>query len=175
MRAAPKAGQGMFETLKTFIAELTGEAPPAGRLRDDDYRLAAAALLVRVASVGGDMAADRRLKLNAVIRDGFALDDDTAARLIEQAAEAEERAVDLYQFTSRITRSVDDAGRRRIVEMMWDVAHAGQGIGDFEQNLVWRAADLLGVSSRERVELRRRIAARGPATNLARWSPAALI
>jgi uncharacterized tellurite resistance protein B-like protein len=44
--------------------------------------------------------------------------------------------------------------------MMWEVVHAGERIGDFEQNFVWRAADLLGVSSRERIELRRRIAAR---------------
>jgi uncharacterized tellurite resistance protein B-like protein len=165
----------MFETLRSFIAELTGEAPPDGGLRDDDYRLAAAALLVRVASVDGDMSADKRARLHAVIKDGFALDDATAARLIEQGVQADRRAVDLYQFTSRITRSVDDAGRRRIVEMMWEVAHAGEGIGEFAQNLVWRAADLLGVSSRERIELRRRIAARGRATHLATWSPAALI
>jgi hypothetical protein len=32
-------------------------------------------------------------------------------------------------------------------------------MNEFEKNIIWRAADLLGVSSRQRVELRQRIAA----------------
>jgi uncharacterized tellurite resistance protein B-like protein len=150
----------MFETLKTYIAQLTGEPAREGRFSDDDYRLAAAALLVRVAAADGGLSAEQRTNLHSVLKDGFDLDDATTARLIDEASQAEQRAVDLYHFTSRITRSVDDHGRRRIVEMMWEVVHAGERVGDFEQNFVWRAADLLGVSSRERIELRRRIAAR---------------
>jgi uncharacterized tellurite resistance protein B-like protein len=33
-------------------------------------------------------------------------------------------------------------------------------IHEFESNLVWRTAELLGVSTRDRVELRREVAAR---------------
>jgi uncharacterized tellurite resistance protein B-like protein len=150
----------MFETLKTYIAQLTGEPAREGRFSDDDYRLAAAALLVRVAAADGGMSGEKRANLHSVLKGGFDLDDAITARLIDEASHAEQRAVDLYHFTSRITRSVDDDGRRRIVEMMWEVVHAGERVGDFEQNFVWRAADLLGVSSRERIELRRRIAAR---------------
>jgi hypothetical protein len=32
-------------------------------------------------------------------------------------------------------------------------------VNEFEENIIWRAADLLGVSSRQRVELRQRIMA----------------
>jgi uncharacterized tellurite resistance protein B-like protein len=156
----------MFETLKTYIAQITGEPAREGRFSDDDYRLAAAALLVRVAAADGGMSGEKRANLHSVLKDGFDLDDAITARLIDEAAEAEQRAVDLYHFTSRITRSVDDDGRRRIVEMMWEVVHAGERVGDFEQNFVWRAADLLGVSSRERIELRRRIAARSHAVTV---------
>jgi len=31
-------------------------------------------------------------------------------------------------------------------------------VNEFEDNLMWRAADLLGVSSRDRIALRRRVA-----------------
>ena len=42
--------------------------------------------------------------------------------------------------------------------MMWEVIYADGRLNEFEDNLVWRAADLLNVSSRDRVEIRRRVA-----------------
>jgi uncharacterized tellurite resistance protein B-like protein len=42
--------------------------------------------------------------------------------------------------------------------MMWEIIYADGRLNEFEDNLVWRAADLLHVSSRDRVEIRRRIA-----------------
>ena len=69
-------------------------------------------------------------------------------------------AVDLYHFTSLINRSLDEAGRRRVVEMMWEIVFADSRVSEFEDNLLWRAADLLGISGRERIELRQRVAAR---------------
>ena len=139
-------------------------APAAPRRQDgfddDGLRLAAAALLVRVASVESAKLANKRANLHAVIKRRFKLDDATAAQLIEQATEADRRAVDLYNFTSRLSRSLDEEGRRRIIEMMWEIVHVDGPVGDLEQNFVWRAADLLGVPARERIALRRRIAAR---------------
>jgi hypothetical protein len=45
-----------------------------------------------------------------------------------------------------------------MVEMMWQMVYADHQVTEFEENLLWRAADLLGVSSRDRIELRRRVA-----------------
>jgi uncharacterized tellurite resistance protein B-like protein len=55
---------------------------------------------------------------------------------------------------------VDEAGRLRIVEMMWELAYADGAVTEFEDNVVWRAADLLGVSSRDRVELKHQVSGR---------------
>jgi uncharacterized tellurite resistance protein B-like protein len=41
--------------------------------------------------------------------------------------------------------------------MMWEIIYADGQVSEFESNLIWRAADLLGVSSRERIELGRRV------------------
>ena len=54
---------------------------------------------------------------------------------------------------------MDEAGRRRVVEMMWEIVYVDGRVTEFEENVLWRASDLLGVSSRDRIELRRRIAA----------------
>ena len=72
---------------------------------------------------------------------------------------ADREAVDLYGFTSLINRSLDEDGRRRIVKMMWEMVYADGRMNEFEDNVVWRASDLLGISQRDRVEMRREVAA----------------
>ena len=88
----------------------------------------------------------------------FGLDPGTADKLIASATLVEGEAVDLYHFTSVIMRSVNEEGRLRIVEMMWELVYADGQVSEFEDNVVWRAADLLGVSSRDRIDLKHRVA-----------------
>jgi uncharacterized tellurite resistance protein B-like protein len=148
----------MLASLKNLIAELTGGAGHPARFAENDYRVAATALLVHAATIDGEMSETERHKLHAVLKHRFALDDAATTELIDEATAAENDAVDLYGFTSSINRSLDEEGRRRIVEMMWEIIYADGRLNEFEDNLVWRAADLLHVSSRDRIEIRRRVA-----------------
>jgi uncharacterized tellurite resistance protein B-like protein len=43
---------------------------------------------------------------------------------------------------------------------MWEIAYADGKVDEFESNVIWRAADLLGISSRERIELGHQVAQR---------------
>jgi len=148
----------MFQAFKDFVSELTGGQKDPSRFEEGDYRLAAAALLVHVGMIDGGMSDAERAKLHTVIKRCFNLDDAAAEELIVQATAAEQEAIDLYRFTSVLNRSLDEDGRRRMVEMMWQVVYADRQVTEFEDNLIWRAADLLGVSSRERIALRERVA-----------------
>src|ERR1700730_6840619 len=49
----------------------------------------------------------------------------------------------------------------KIVEMLWDIAFADGLVDEFEENTIWRIAELLGVSARDRV-LRQRVAGQTP-------------
>jgi uncharacterized tellurite resistance protein B-like protein len=129
-------------------------------LDDTGYRLAATALLIHVISIDGEPSAVEKRKLHSVLESYFGLDPGTADRLIASATLVEGEAVDLYHFTSIIMRQVDDEGRLRIVEMMWELVYADGQVNEFEDNVVWRAADLLAVSSRDRIDLKHRVAAR---------------
>ena len=42
--------------------------------------------------------------------------------------------------------------------MMWDVVFADGVVSEFEENVVWRIAELLGVSNRDRIMLRQKVA-----------------
>jgi uncharacterized tellurite resistance protein B-like protein len=148
----------MFDAFRNFVAEFVDGDRHPSQFADDDYRLAAAALLVHAAAIDGDMSQAERDKLHALVKRRFGLDDGGADELIDKATVAEQEAVDLYHFTSLLNRTLDEEGRARIIEMMWEIVYADGRRDELEDNLLWRSADLLGVSPRQRIELRQRIA-----------------
>ncbi|MBE7608160.1 TerB family tellurite resistance protein, partial [Salmonella enterica subsp. enterica serovar 4:-:1,2] len=111
-------------------------------------------LLVHVVSLDGQPTATEQRKLHSLIESHFGLDRGTADRLIADAIQVEGDAVDLYHFTSVIMRALDEEGRKRIVQMMWELVFADGQVSEFEDNVVWLASDLLGISQRDRVDLK---------------------
>jgi uncharacterized tellurite resistance protein B-like protein len=149
----------MLDGLRQFIADVV--APHPNRAFDETgYRLAASALLIHVVSLDGEPSEREKRKLHSLIEIHFGLDPGSADKLIASATLVEGEAVDLYHFTSVIMREVNEAGRLKIVEMMWELVYADGAVTEFEDNVVWRAADLLAVSSRDRIELKHRVADR---------------
>src|SRR6195952_6112271 len=154
----------MLDGLRQFIADVVSpNAHPEQKFDDTGYRLAATALLIHVISLDGEPSQVEKRKLHSLLESSFGLSPGTADRLIASATLVEGEAVDLYHFTSVIMRSVDEAGRLRIIEMMWELVYADGQVTEFEDNVVWRAADLLGISSRDRIDLKHSVAARQPA------------
>jgi uncharacterized tellurite resistance protein B-like protein len=148
----------MFDALKSFIAEVSGAAAVDKSFGEDDYRLAAVALLVHVANADGETDDRERRRLKAVIEEQFGLNDSATALLIAKAEESDRDAVDFFHFTSVLKRTLDEDGRLKVVEMMWDIAFADGVIDELENNTIWRVAELLGVSNRDRILLRQRVA-----------------
>lgn len=154
--AGQKIAQMMFRSLKTFFSTLVEherQSPAVSKLQ-----LATAALLTRVATVHIEMSQARRAKLHAVLRSHFDLDDPATAMLLEESAAVDRTAVDLYRFTRQLNQFLNDESRRRLVRMMWEVVYADGRVNELEDNIIWRVADLLGVTTRQRVELRQQIA-----------------
>jgi uncharacterized tellurite resistance protein B-like protein len=148
----------MFEAFRHFVTDFVEGGKHPSQFAEDDYRLAAAALLVHCAAIDGEVTEPERDKLYAVIKQRFGLSDAATTELIEKATAAEHEAVDLYHFTHLLNRALDEQGRAKIIEMMWEIVYADGTRDELEDNLLWRAADLLGVPPRERIELRQRIA-----------------
>ncbi|ABD85633.1 TerB family tellurite resistance protein [Rhodopseudomonas palustris] len=149
----------MLSRLRQFIADVVAPETEDDLAFDDTgYRLAATALLIHVISLDGEPSDVERRKLHELLETRFGLDPGTTARLIKSATLAEGDAVDLYRFTSVIMRTVNEEGRLRIIEMMWELVYADANVTEFEENVVWRAADLLAVSARDRINLKRQVA-----------------
>jgi len=136
----------MFESFKNFVSDFVdGEKHPS-QFAENDYRLAAVALLVHAAAIDGDTSQRERDKLHAVVKRRFDLDDALTDELIEKATQAEHEAVDLYHFTSQLNRTLDEPGRARVIEMMWEIVYADGRRDELEDNLLWRAAAMASPS-----------------------------
>lgn len=118
---------------------------------EEDSRLAVAALLVHSMTIDGSASAPERFKLADLLERKFGLSGADLDLLISDAVTAENEAVDLYRFTSVLKRQMSEAERIRLIEDLWEIAYADGASHEFEENLVWRVAELLGVSARDRI------------------------
>ncbi len=143
----------MISALKRFLTELAGDPQPKA-IDADEARLAAAALLYHVTAIDGVVGADERARLRALLKDRFDLNEDDLDDLLSAAETADKEAVDLYGFTSVLKQRLDIAERERLIGMMWELVYADGMVHEFEDNLIWRSAELLGVSSEVRIRLK---------------------
>lgn len=140
----------MFEALTRLFGKT--EAP----VDLHDPKLAVAALLIHLAAVDGAMEDDERKAIRGALMNHYALDQTAVDKLIREAARQDAEAVDFYKFTSGLIR-LDMADRIEIIRMMWTVVFADSKNHELEDNMVWRIAELIGVSSRDRTILRNKV------------------
>ena len=101
--------------------------------------------------------------VNGHIRDvveQYALDGKQLDALMAAGLEAESTAVDYFRFTSDLKRHLDTEQRLELIGILWDIVYADGERSEMEDHVIWRIADLLGVSSRERIQKRQEAAAR---------------
>jgi uncharacterized tellurite resistance protein B-like protein len=152
----------MLEEIRRLFAELHGGGKHSSHFDGDDYRVAAAALLVHVATLEHDLTGPARQQLRDLLMVQFSLTGALTDELIEAALAADREAVDFYHFTHLLMRTLDEQGRLRVVEMLWKMAFADGAISEFEDNVMWRVADLLAISPRDRIALRQQVVGTEP-------------
>jgi len=137
----------MFEALTRLFTK--SEEPLATR----EPRLAVAALLVHLAAVDGSIKDQERRAIKEALEAFYGLDEHAVEKLVAEAARRDADAVDFYQFTSALSALTEDE-RIAIIKMMWQVVFADDKNHELEDNMVWRIAELIGVSNRQRTVLR---------------------
>jgi uncharacterized tellurite resistance protein B-like protein len=125
--------------------------------REHALRVATALLLIEVAKAdyAADVAEDEAML--ASLKQFFALDDASAALLLEEARSTADQAVELQQFTRRLHEQLSVAEKHRVVEMLWQVALADSRLDKHEDHLVRRIAELLYVSHSDLIRIRNRV------------------
>jgi uncharacterized tellurite resistance protein B-like protein len=140
----------MLDALRDFVRRL-GVVDEEHHVSADDSRLALAALLVRCMAIDGTVSEEERATLRDLLTRNFTLSDTDVDTLIEDAVDAEHNAVDLYRFTSVLKRQMSEEERIDAIELLWEMVYADGKSHEFEENLVWRVAELMGVNRRDRI------------------------
>lgn len=141
----------MFEALRSIFQR------PDSTLLSMEPKLAVAALLVHLSAIDGVVTPNERKVLETVLKEHYGLADGEVRRLIEDATRQDQESVDFYRFTSALA-ALDDSEKREIIRMMWQLVYADNKNNELEDNMVWRIAELIGVSTRDRTLLRNEIA-----------------
>jgi uncharacterized tellurite resistance protein B-like protein len=148
--AAPEEARAMFEAITRLFNK------PEAALSSNDPKLSVAVLLVHLAAVDGQMKDEERTAIKGALIDHYAMDESAVDKLIKEAALRDAEAVDFFKFTQAITR-LEMEDRIEIIRMMWTVVFADKKNHELEDNMVWRIAELIGVSSRDRTILRNQV------------------
>ncbi|CAM5775947.1 hypothetical protein LMIY3S_05280 [Labrys miyagiensis] len=141
-----------------------GSAKPRYVFDETDHRVAAAGLLVYAMNVDGVQSPAEKKRVESLIQERFSLDAEETQALLAAAGERNRNALDFNDFTGIVKRAYNVEGRERIIEMMWEIVFADQVLHEFEDNLVWRVAEALGVPVQTRNVIRGRVAERNGVT-----------
>ncbi|MGI9482770.1 MAG: TerB family tellurite resistance protein [Hyphomicrobiales bacterium] len=126
---------------------------------EDELRRAIAVLIVHASAIDGDVDEREMVRRDEILKNKFDLSDNELAEVIADATRQDNEATDLYKFTSVLTKHLDQDGRKDVIKMLWEIVLADGRIDAYESNLVWRLAELIGVSTRDRVNLRQQVEA----------------
>lgn len=138
----------MFDTLARLFRQ-----PAASSAPSQEPELAVAAILVHLAAVDGQARPEEFKMISGILRDHYGLSEGEVRKLIAEAKQQDREAVDFYKFTSGLTKLAPEE-KLAIIRMMWQVVFADDTNHELEDNMVWRVAELIGVSTRDRTTLR---------------------
>ncbi|MCB8837739.1 TerB family tellurite resistance protein [Aurantimonas sp. VKM B-3413] len=155
----------MFESFREFIRTLASDEDERRSDPADDVRVAAAALLFHIVDADGVVTDAERHRLKQVLGEEFGLAPGEADRIAEAGRQADQESVDLYNFTSVLKSRLSEEKRVRFVELLWEVTYADSEVHELEDNLIWRMSELMGVSTRDRMLMKREAAEKSGAAD----------
>ncbi len=143
----------MFERVLSFLKELPGGGDNSVP-REDDPRIAAAALMYHVMNADGVMEDAEWERIKDLLSEAYGVAGQELDELLAAGKKADLEAVDLYQFTSVLKRHLDAEARLEFIRVMWEVVFADGELHELEDHTLWRVAELIGIDRRDRIHAR---------------------
>ncbi len=117
-----------------------------------DISLAVTALMVEIMSSDDKLDAAEHDEIIKAVTRRFSLSDDDVETLITEAKHTSAEATDLHQFTSLIKDSFATEERIELLTELWQIAMADGVVDSYEEHLIRRIANLIGVYHGEFIE-----------------------
>jgi uncharacterized tellurite resistance protein B-like protein len=150
----------MIRSLSALFGQSANIFADSNRSGFNEQQLAAAALLVEVATVDARFDASERQRIIDFVRSRFSLSETEAKALLDAAQAEVKGATQLYAFTSAIKNGFSYDDRVALIETLWEVVYADGKADPFENQLMRRIGGLICVTDRDRGLARKKVLAR---------------
>ena len=132
----------MISKIKSFFAKNVLE-PEDTAVKTE--QLAAAALLVEVMVIDGNLDEQELTSISQTLCQILALSSEQVDELIRLSRDEVAEATSLYQFTREINTHFDTEQKMNLLTAMWRVAFADGYLDKHEESIIRRVADLLHI------------------------------
>ncbi|MGE4061846.1 MAG: TerB family tellurite resistance protein [Rhodospirillaceae bacterium] len=142
----------IFSLLKGDVKAAKTEArQPTG------LQVAVGALLVEAARRDDVFNADEQDAIKRLLAERFRLSEADTKELFDVAEAASANSGQLFGFTNKVVKELEEADRIHVIEMLWEVAYSDGVLDAHEDAMIRRVAGLMYVSDFERGAARRRV------------------
>lgn len=146
----------MIDRLFSLLKGETQSAAPTGD-EPDGLQVAVGALLIEAARRDDVFSTEEQDAIKRLLRERFDLSDEQTQELFDVAEQASADSGQLFGFTNKVVKQLDEDERIHIIEMLWEVAFADDVLDAHEDAMIRRVAGLVFVSDYERGAARRRV------------------
>lgn len=141
-----------FARLVTRLKEGLAAQPHSQPRQYDPLGLATAAVLLEIGHADGGFDPSGDGNLAGYLKTAFRLSDDEAKDLIDAADDLRGQTIDHFALTNYIRKTMTLQERIEIVKTMWRIVYSDGRLTDYENYLVRKLADLLGLEHHVMIE-----------------------
>lgn len=139
------------EIVNSPVDDQAGE--PGERLAE-----AAAVLLLEMAATDSHMKPAELDAVHEAMKRAFGMDTEAIEEVVGEARTLQHQSVSLHRFTESLRTGMDNEARYGLIEHLWRVAYADGHLDRYEEQLLRRLADLLGVPHAEFIRTKLKVA-----------------
>jgi uncharacterized tellurite resistance protein B-like protein len=140
----------IWQKFRTLFEQQPDARPdPAQRIR-----LAAAVLLVEMARADDEHDDEERETLVRLLTQRFELQPEESRELVESAERSADRSVSLHEHLETLNRGLDQAQKRSVLKMLWQVAYADNRLDRYEEHLLRQVAELLHLAHEDYIRMK---------------------
>ena len=120
--------------------------------RPDPLRVATAAILLEIAYADGTFTPAEDGDVVGYLERAFSLNEEEARELLGAAEELRAKTIDHFALTNFVRKNSSLTDRIEIVKTMWRIVYSDRKLTDYENYLVRKLADLLGLEHHVMIE-----------------------
>ena len=119
---------------------------------EQQVQLAAAALLVEVMMIDGELNLQEQQSIKQLLVSQFGVDENNLEEFFSTARQQNAESTSLFQFTRLINENYSQEQKFRLMIALWKVAFADQRIDKNESHSLRRIAELLNLRHSEFIQ-----------------------